>query len=90
MNKRYWKAILRYGHLGFNKEISIARFVETDGKATIVDVMQIVSNMPAVKHRGLVCVHPIDRTTYENGKLEERENYYLQRLFAHSSVPKAA
>lgn len=89
-NKRYWKAILKYGHVGFNREISVARYLETDATTTSVDVMHIASNMPAVKNRGLLSVHQIDQTTYEIGKQAEQDSYYLQHLFAHSSSPKAA
>lgn len=94
MNHRFWKAILRYGHLGLGKEVSVARYIQTDNSATIVDVMQIVSQMPGVKHRGMLCVEQINQVKYEIGKQNESENYYLQQLFtyqnAHTKTPKAA
>lgn len=87
MNKRYWKAILRYGHVGFNRDISVARYLETNASTTIVEVMQIASDMPAVKNRGVLSVRQIDQATYQAGKQSEHENYYLQRLFSHQDTP---
>lgn len=84
MDKRYWKAICRYGHVGFGNEVSVARYLETDSRLTCFDVWNIVKTMPGVKARGVVFVTEIDRARWLMGKEEERENFYLQQMFARA------
>jgi hypothetical protein len=78
--KRYWKVTVRYGHVGKRKEVSIARYIETKFNENILDVVDLVSEMPGVKSRGVQSVHPIGPIEYEVGKLLEKDNFYLQKL----------
>ena len=84
MSARFWKAVVRYGHLGIGKEISVARSICTKSDENIVDAYGIVENMPGVKASGVHCISEIDRSVYLNGKISEASNYYLCKLKSHN------
>ena len=83
MSKRFWKVIVRYGHVGRGKEVSVARYICTQGNENITDASRIVENMPGVKVRGVGCIFEVSRDSYLNGKAAEPNNLYLQKLMSH-------
>ena len=83
MNEKYWKAVVRYGHVGLGKEVSVARFISTGPETSILDVYTLVENMPGVKVRGVGSLVGITRDAYQAGKTSERSNAYLQKLMTH-------
>jgi len=80
----YWRVVVKYGHLGFYKEISVARYLQTNKNFTIVDVWELAIRMPGVKNRGVRKVEPIELLTCLQGKKKEKENFYLQKLMNHN------
>lgn len=80
MEWSYWKVVCRYGHVKMRKEVSVARHLRMPVNATVVDVLDIVINMPGVKHRGLVNAKRITLDEFSVGRLSEEENFYLQKL----------
>ncbi|WP_102261157.1 hypothetical protein [Mesobacillus jeotgali] len=80
MSCRYWKVICRYGHVGRRNEVSVARYIRTESHYTIIDAMDLVSNMPGVKSSGVAFIEQIDKTTFEKGKSSEKMSLYLQKL----------
>lgn len=80
--QKFWKSILRYGHVGRKHEVSVARFICTEEDKNALDVMEIVSGMPGVKNRGVVLVTEIDEVKYLAGKKKESENLYLKELMS--------
>lgn len=84
-NKKYWRVVCRYGHIGGHKEVSVARYLETNSDCHLVDVLEIVSKMPGVK-RGNNLLNPITKAesisqeVYKEGIKEEEKNIFLQRL----------
>lgn len=83
MEFTYWKVVVRYGHVGKRNEISVARHLVTGSNATPIDLMNLVEEMPGTKNRALVSVKKIELYEYLQGVREEKENYYLQRLFGN-------
>ena len=83
MNEKYWKAVVRYGHVGLGKEVSVARFISTGPAASILDVYTLVENMPGMKARGVGSLVGITRDAYQAGKVSERSNTYLRKLMTH-------
>jgi hypothetical protein len=77
---KYWKLVLRYGHVGLRNEVSVARFIETDLSVSILSVWSLASNMPGVKNKGVLSIKQIDYKEYICGKNEEAENLFLQKL----------
>lgn len=80
MEWSYWKVVCRYGHVKKRKEVSVARHLQMPLEATIVDVLDLAQNMPGVKNRGLVYAKRITYEEFSIGRLEEQENFYLQKL----------
>ena len=78
---KYWKVVLRYGHVGFRKEISVERYLATQDSVTIVDVREVASNMPGVKSYGVHSIEGVTYEKYDQGKQRETCNFFLQRLF---------
>lgn len=76
----YWKAVVRYGHVGKGKEISVARYLVMPGRSTTVDVMAVITEMPGKKKR-VGSIRKIDHLEYLEGLRAEKENFFLQRLF---------
>lgn len=83
MAYRYWRAVLRYGHVKKGKEVSVARYIQSNPEFGIVDIMNLVQNMPGVKNRGAMSIESIDETAFERGKLEEHDNLYLLKLMTY-------
>jgi len=84
-NKKYWKVICRYGHVGRKKEVSVSRYLETDSNYDLIDVLEIISGMPGVKtgdnlFNSIVKAESISKEAYKKGKKEEQQNIYLQKL----------
>lgn len=77
----YWKAVVRYGHVGKGKEISVARYLVMPGNSTTVGVMAVVAEMPGTKKRSVGSIRKIDRLEYLEGLRAEKENFFLQQLF---------
>jgi hypothetical protein len=88
VEEKYWKAICCYGHVGHGSEVSVARFLVTDTHSSILDVYSLASDMPGVKNRGVIQIHPIDRELYEVGKKNEESNFYLKKLKNYNSNKK--
>ncbi|WP_286230291.1 hypothetical protein [Neobacillus mesonae] len=82
MEKSFWRVVCRYGHVGLRKEVSVARYIEMDKNARILEVVDLASDMPGVKSRGILEVIPIDEETYHLGKRDEQENFYLKKLMS--------
>lgn len=80
MKWKYWKVVLRYGHVGKRNEVSVARFLITEASYNPIAVMDIASEMPGVKGRGVVSIKEITQDDYIVGKREEVENVFLQKL----------
>ncbi|MFF2480102.1 hypothetical protein [Paenibacillus sp. NPDC058071] len=83
MAYKYWRAVLRYGHVKKGKEVSVARYIQSEPEFGIVDVMNLVQNMPGVKNRGALRIERIDEAAFERGKLEEQDNFYLLKLMTY-------
>lgn len=77
----YWKAVVRYGHVGKGKEISVARYLVMPGDSTTVDVMAVITEMPGTKKRSVGSIRKIGHLEYLEGLRAEKENFFLQRLF---------
>ncbi|TCI75905.1 hypothetical protein EVJ20_13090 [Exiguobacterium sp. SH0S1] len=77
----YWRAVIRYGHVGKRKEISVARYLVMPEDSTMVDAMTLIDEMPGTKNRAVVSLRKIDALEYLEGRRSEKENFFLQRLF---------
>lgn len=86
MGWSYWKVVMRYGHVGKGREISVARFLMVRDNHTSIDVMEIAEQMPGTKNRAMLSVHQIQLEEYLQGKRLEHENFYLQRLFENKQA----
>lgn len=88
MEWKYWKVVLRYGHVGKRNEVSVARFLVTEASCNVIMVMDLAAGMPGVKDSGVIGVKEVTVTDYLVGKREETENFYLKRLgiFTHKSA----
>jgi hypothetical protein len=80
MEWSYWKVVLKYGHVGKGKEVSVARFLAVPSHFTLLEVKDIAENMPGTKHRAATSIIRIDQYSYLIGKREETENFFLQKL----------
>lgn len=81
MEWSYWKAVVRYGHVGKRKEISVARYLVMPEHLTMIDVMNVINEMPGTKNRAVLSLRKVDVAEYLEGLREEKENFFLQRLF---------
>jgi len=81
MKKDYWKAVIRYGHVGYRNEVSVARFLAFEASTRIYDVIKEVNQMPGTKNNCIQSIYQITESEYEVGKEAEKENFYLQKLF---------
>ena len=77
----YWKAVVRYGHVGKRKEISVARHLVMPEHSTMIDVMNVIDEMPGTKNRAVLSLQKVDVIEYLEGHRAEKENFFLQRLF---------
>ena len=81
MEWSYWKAVVRYGHVGKRKEISVARYLVMPEHSTMIDVMNVINEMPGTKNRAVLSLRKVDIIEYLEGRRAEKENFFLQRLF---------
>ncbi|MBR2076367.1 MAG: hypothetical protein IKG65_03925 [Exiguobacterium sp.] len=81
MEWSYWKAVVRYGHVGKRKEISVARYLVMPEYSTMIDVMNVIDQMPGTKNRAMISLRRVDVLEYLEGIRDEKENFFLQRLF---------
>ena len=81
MEWSYWKAVVRYGHVGKRKEISVARYLVMPEHSTMIDVMKVIDEMPGTKNRAIFSLQRIDVLEYLEGRRAEKENFFLQMLF---------
>jgi len=84
-DKKYWKVVCRYGHVGVRKEVTVSRYLETDSNYNLIDVLEIISRMPGIKGANnllnpIVRAEAITKDAYNNGIKEEQQNFYVQRL----------
>lgn len=77
---KYWKVVIRYGHVGLRNEVSVARHLCTEDYYSILDARDLASGMPGVKHRGVAEIHAIGEEEYVQGKVNEETNLFIQRL----------
>lgn len=77
----YWKAVVRYGHVGKRNEVSVARYLVMPGDATTIDVMSLIEKMPGTKNRAMASIQKIDHMEYLEGVRAEKEDFFLQSLF---------
>ncbi|OMP66451.1 hypothetical protein [Domibacillus epiphyticus] len=88
MGWKYWRVVLKYGHVGKRNEISVARFLVTESIYTPVMVMEQAANMPGVKHNGVSSVKEVSLDEFITGKRTEQENFYLRKMKAfHKDKP---
>lgn len=80
MEWSYWKAVVRYGHVE-KKEISVARYLVMSEHSTMIDVMNVINEMPGTKNRAVLSLRKVDVAEYLEGLRKEKENFFLQRLF---------
>ena len=80
MEFRYWRVIVRYGHVGRKNEVSVARNIVSEYQMGILDVMQLVLQMPGVKVNGVGSIKQISREEYIEGRREEDNNLFLKAL----------
>ncbi len=86
MGWSYWKVVMRYGHIGKGKEVSVARYLVTPSNATTIDVMDLIEEMPGTKSRAMLSIMKVEQEEYLEGVRLERENFFLQRLFAQQKA----
>jgi len=86
MEWSYWKVILKYGHVGFRKEVSVARHLAMPAEYTLLDVIAKAQLMPGVKARGISSARRITLDDYLVGHRKEAENFYLQKLKSFSQI----
>lgn len=80
MDWKYWRVVLRYGHVGKRNEVSVARFLVTPAHYNSVMVMELAAEMPGVKQRGVASISQVTQEEYLIGHRQEAENLYLQKL----------
>ena len=88
---KYWKVICRYGHVGTKKEVYVSRYLQTLSTYDLMDVAKLVSGMPGIKKgtsflQSVVEARPITKEQYLNGKKEEKQNFYLQKLKSYQQT----
>jgi len=86
MEWKYWKVVLRYGHVGKRNDVSVARFLVTETSFDPIMVMDLASEMPGVKSKGVISIKEITQEDYIVGKREEVENLFLQKLKTFKST----
>ncbi|WP_337134391.1 hypothetical protein [Priestia megaterium] len=74
--------MLRYGHVGKRKDVTVARYLVTPAHYNLVMVMDIGKEMPGVKHCGVIGLTEVGAEEYLAGKRKEKENFYLQKLLS--------
>jgi len=77
----YWKAVIRYGHVGKRNEISVARYLEFPKGTQIYEVIQVINSMPGTKNNCIQSICEITKSDFLHGLEQEKNNFYLQSLF---------
>lgn len=85
MEMMYWKAVIRYGHVGRRNEISVARHLVFPKGTLIYEVIQEVNSMPGTKNNCIQSVYEITKDDYFQGIEREKDNFYLKSLFRISA-----
>ena len=80
MEWSYWKVIMKYGHVGLRKEVSVARHFYKPSEYTLLEVIAEAQKMPGVKAKGISSARRITLDEYLIGHRQEAENFYLQKL----------
>lgn len=86
MEWTYWKVVMRYGHVGKDKEVSVARYLVTPSHATTIEVMDTIEEMPGTKNRAMLSIVKIEMNEYLEGMRKEKEDLFLQSLFNHQKA----
>lgn len=64
MEWKYWKVVIKYGHVGRRNEVSVARYMVFPSSATIIDVMEELKQMPGTKNNCVCSIEPISLEEY--------------------------
>lgn len=81
MGQMYWKAVIRYGHVGKKNEVSVARHLEFPKGTQIYEVIKVIYSMPGTKNKCIQSVCEITENEFLQGIELEKNNFYLQNLF---------
>ena len=85
MKNTYWVAKLRYGHVGTGKEVCINRYLRMKDDSNINDVIEVIKTMPGVKKgdRSYKYVRKINQQEFYKGKMNQKDNLYLKKLWSY-------
>lgn len=78
--QKFWKVILRYGHVGQFNEVSVARYLAFPTNYSIMDVYDHVKEMPGVKDNGVIGAKQVSFTEFKEGRQGEDQDFYLRKL----------
>lgn len=59
MEMMYWKAVIRYGHVGRINEVSVARHLMFQKGTLIYEVIKEINSMPGTKNNCIQSVYEI-------------------------------
>jgi hypothetical protein len=76
----YWKIVCKYGHIGFRKEVSVARYLRLPVESCLLDAYEVAKMMPGVKNKGVFSGKKILLDEYLSGHQGELDNFYLKNL----------
>lgn len=85
MEKMYWKAVIRYGHVGRKNEVSVARHLVFPKGTQIYEVIKEVNSMPGTKNNCIQSVYEVTEEEYLFGIEREKDDFFLQNLFDASA-----
>lgn len=68
MKQDYWKTVIRYGHVGYRNEVSVARFLAFESGTMIYDVIKGINQMPGTKNNCIQSVYQVTEAEYIVGK----------------------
>ena len=82
MKKTYWRAQVRYGHVGTGRGLCIDRHLSMNRNSNIKDVENLIKTMPGVKkgNKPYKIIQQISQEEYLRGKTEEKNNLFLIHL----------
>lgn len=78
----YWKAVIRYGHVGRRNEVSVARHLMFKKGTLIYEVVKEIHSMPGTKNNCIQSVYEITEEEYLCGIEREKDDFYLRNLFS--------
>jgi len=81
MEMMYWKAVIRYGHVGRRNEVSVARHLKFPEGTLIYEVIKEIYSMPGTKNNCIQSVYEVTEEEFLRGVESEKDNFYLQNLF---------